>query len=70
MTFEEGMAQLEDIVRAMESGRMPLEEMLIAYERANALHKRLSEQLIEGRTRILCIAQVKQDIVETPEEAP
>ena len=37
LTFEQSRAQLEDLVRAMESGNMPLEELIGAYERGSLL---------------------------------
>ena len=37
MTFEEAMAELEALVRASESGKVPLEDMLKHLERGNRL---------------------------------
>jgi len=37
MTFEEAMAELEALVRASESGKVPLDEMLARLERGNKL---------------------------------
>ena len=37
LTFEEARAQLEDLVRRMESGNMPLEELIGAYEKGSLL---------------------------------
>jgi exodeoxyribonuclease VII small subunit len=37
LSFEEARAQLEDLVRRMESGNMPLEELIGAYEKGSLL---------------------------------
>ena len=37
MTFEEAMAELEALVRASESGKVPLDDMLKNLERGNRL---------------------------------
>lgn len=52
LTFEEGIQELEEIVRALELGQMPLEESFKAFERANALQKSLQEMLDDGDRRI------------------
>lgn len=52
LTFEEGMQELEEIVRSLEQGQMPLEESFKAFERATALQKSLQEMLDEGDRRI------------------
>lgn len=52
LTFEEGMQELEEIVRSLEQGQMPLEESFKAFERATALQKSLQEMLDDGDRRI------------------
>lgn len=37
LTFEQARAQLEELVGRMESGNMPLEELIKAYERGSQL---------------------------------
>lgn len=37
MSFEAAMAELEDVVRKLESGNVPLEESITQYERGAAL---------------------------------
>ena len=37
LSFEEARARLEDLVRRMESGNMPLEELIGAYEKGSLL---------------------------------
>ena len=45
LTFEDGMQELEEIVRNLEQGQMPLEESFKAFERAVSLQKALQELL-------------------------
>ena len=51
-TFEQGLEELEALVRALESGEMPLEESFQAFERGMRLKKELQELLDEGDRRI------------------
>lgn len=57
LTFEEGMEQLEALARALESGEMPLEESLTAYDKAVKLHKKLQEMLDQGDARIRVLTE-------------
>ena len=68
LTFEEGMQELEDIVRALELGQMPLEESFKAFERATALQKSLQEMLDEGDRRIRVLTQNGERNLEEEEE--
>lgn len=52
LSFEEGMQELEQLARALESGEMTLEESFAAYERANELKKALEKLLDEGDEKI------------------
>ncbi|WP_448594958.1 exodeoxyribonuclease VII small subunit [Thermoflexus hugenholtzii] len=52
MTFEEALAELERIVRALEGGSLPLEEALALYERGQALAERCQRLLQEARLRV------------------
>jgi len=52
LTFEEGMQELEEIIRSLELGQMPLEESFKAFERATVLQKSLQEMLDDGDRRI------------------
>lgn len=57
MTFEEGMQELEGIVRALEQGQMPLEESFKAFEKATQLQKALKDILDEGDRRIRVLTE-------------
>ncbi|SNB61569.1 exodeoxyribonuclease VII small subunit [Thermoflexus hugenholtzii] len=52
LTFEEALAELERIVRALEGGGLPLEEALALYERGQALAERCQRLLQEARLRV------------------
>ena len=51
-TFEEALAELETIVRNLESGRIQLEEAVNAYEKGMALKKMCEDRLAEAKGRI------------------
>ena len=57
LTFEDGMQELEEIVRSLEQGQLPLEESFKAFERATILKKSLEEMLNEGDRRIRVLTQ-------------
>ncbi len=51
-TFEEGMAELEALVRSIEDGEMGLEETVAAYERGMKLAKSLEKLLGQSRGKL------------------
>ena len=53
--FEDGLAELEGLVRQLEEGDLPLEESLGVFERGVALVRTLTERLaaIEQRVEVL-----------------
>lgn len=55
LTFEEALAQLEEIVRALEEGNAGLDESLARYENGIALIKRCHAQLQQAEQRILLL---------------
>lgn len=57
LTFEEGMQELEEIVRSLEQGQMPLEESFKAFERATVLQKSLQDMLDDGDRRIRVLTE-------------
>lgn len=52
VSFEEGMASLDELVLSMQKGDMPLEELMGAYEKGMALASQLDTMLKEHRRRI------------------
>jgi exodeoxyribonuclease VII small subunit len=55
LTFEEALARLEEIVRLLEEGKLPLAESLAAFEEGVGLLRRCAEELeeAEGKVEIL-----------------
>jgi exodeoxyribonuclease VII small subunit len=51
-TFETAIARLESLVEEMESDRMPLEQLLIAYEEGTKLVKVCQQKLTEAEKKI------------------
>jgi exodeoxyribonuclease VII small subunit len=52
LSFEEGLAELEEIVRTLEEGRLSLEESLALFERGQALAVHCDTQLDQAQLRI------------------
>ncbi|MDR1935477.1 MAG: exodeoxyribonuclease VII small subunit [Candidatus Accumulibacter sp.] len=50
--FETALAEIEQIVQDMESGRLPLEESILAYRRGSELLRHCQGQLGEAERRI------------------
>jgi len=51
-TFESGLQELEQIVKEMESGELPLERALELFEKGMRLSETCRKQLEEAETRI------------------
>ena len=56
MSFEDALAELEEIVRTLESGKGKLEESITAYERGALLKAHCETKLKEARVRVEKIA--------------
>jgi len=52
MSFEQALRALEDIVRRLESGDVPLEESIDLYERGEQLRKHCQARLDSAQARI------------------
>jgi exodeoxyribonuclease VII small subunit len=61
-TFEESVAQLEQIVAAIESGQIGLEESLAKYEQGMALVKRCRAILDSAEKRIEQLTETKDGV--------
>ena len=57
MTFEQAMARLEEIVRAMERGDAPLDDTLALFEEGMALCRRCSEALDHASQRVTILTR-------------
>ncbi len=63
LNFEKALAQLEEIVSKLESGKVDLEESIKIYERGEALRKHCEAKLAEAEARI-------EKIVLSPQGKP
>lgn len=52
LSFEAALAELEGIVRSLESGQTSLEDSIAAYERGTALKKHCEQRLQDARLRV------------------
>ena len=52
LAFGEALAELEEIVRALESGQLELEDGLARYERGVALLRACQEKLARAKQRV------------------
>src|SRR5215471_3767104 len=57
LNFEKAMARLEAIVEQMESGKLPLEELIVRYEEGMNLVKVCQERLAKAEQKIEIIAR-------------
>ena len=52
MTFEEALKALEDVVRKLETGEVPLDDSISLYERGELLRKHCQARLDAAHARI------------------
>ena len=52
MTFEQALKALEDVVRRLEGGEVPLDESIGLYERGEALRRHCQARLDAAQARI------------------
>jgi exodeoxyribonuclease VII small subunit len=52
LSFEKALAQLEEIVSKLESGRVDLEQSIAIYEKGQALKEHCEKQLKDAEARI------------------
>jgi len=52
LTFEEALRALEDVVRRLEGGEVPLDESIGLYERGEALRRHCQARLDAAQARI------------------
>lgn len=63
MTFEDALRSLEDVVRKLESGEVPLDDSIELYERGELLRKHCQARLDAAQARI-------ERIVQSPDGRP
>ena len=52
LTYDDAFAQLEEVLAALESGELPLEQALILYERGATLAQVCAHKLEEAELRV------------------
>ncbi len=52
MTFEQSLARLEQIVRALESGNVPLEDLIKLFDEGTSLVKLCTERLDKAEEKV------------------
>ena len=57
LSFEDALAELEQIVRNLESGQQKLEDAITADERGAALRRHCEAKLAEAEARVAAIVQ-------------
>lgn len=67
LNFEQGMQELEQLARALETGAMSLEDSFKAYERAVELKNALEKLLDEGDQRIRVLTQTGEEEMNAEE---
>jgi exodeoxyribonuclease VII small subunit len=65
-SFESGLQELEQIVKEMESGDLPLERALELYEKGMKLSERCRKQLEEAETRIEMLVRKGDKMLPEP----
>ncbi len=65
MSFEEALAELDTLVRQLESGSTKLDESIAAYERGMALKQHCEAKLKEAQTRVEAIVLSPDGAVTT-----
>ncbi len=70
--FEAALERLEGLVGRLESGELPLEAALLAFEEGVALTRRCADQLGRAERRIESLTREGDQLVERPhaEDAP
>ncbi|MBR6563023.1 MAG: exodeoxyribonuclease VII small subunit [Clostridia bacterium] len=66
MTFEQALARLEQIVRSLESGNVPLEDLIKLFDEGTALVKLCTERLDKAEEKVRLL-QMKDGVL-TEEE--
>ncbi len=67
LSFEQSMARLDEIVRHLEKGDMPLNDSLALFEEGTALIRSCEEQLDEAEQKVV---KLRKGPDREPEELP
>lgn len=69
-SFETGLAELESVVKQLESGELPLEKALELFERGMKLSDTCRRQLEQAETRVEVLIQRRDGLVAEPFKPP
>ena len=69
LTFEEGLQELESIVKEMETGELPLERAIALFEQGMKLSEACRKQLDEAETRVEILTRRAGEIQPQPFKA-
>ncbi|MGQ9461648.1 MAG: exodeoxyribonuclease VII small subunit [Candidatus Fervidibacter sp.] len=70
LTFEQAMARLEEIVRLLESGELPLDETVRLYEEGQRLRRLCEEKLNLAERRIKMVTFADDGSISVSEFEP
>ena len=59
LTFEQAVVELEEIIKKLEAGKMPLEDAVKAFERGSELKKICEEKLKNAQLKIEMLSEDK-----------
>lgn len=65
LSFEDALAELEQIVRGLEGGQQKLEDAITAYERGAALRKHCEAKLAQAEARVAAIVEHEDGSIST-----
>lgn len=65
LSFEQAMAELEEIVRALETGKSDLARAIADYERGTALRRHCESMLAEAEMKVQAIVEGKAGVETT-----
>ena len=65
LSFEDALAELDLIVRGLESGQQKLEDAIGAYERGAALRRHCEAKLAEAEARVAAIVEHEDGSIST-----
>ncbi|QSR88636.1 exodeoxyribonuclease VII small subunit [Methylacidiphilum caldifontis] len=68
MRFEEAFKKLQEIVNSLESGQLPLEDLLQKYEEGKRLLKICDEKLNQAEQRIIVLSQRENNGVQNKDD--
>ncbi len=57
LTFEQAVVELEEIIKKLEDGKMPLEDAVKAFERGSELKKICEEKLKNAQLKIEMLSE-------------